>query len=60
MSFFQEFVDYVKADEDIVKERRELCQQCPFLTNSYRCTQCGCFMKIKTTLGPAKCPIGRW
>ena len=60
MSFFSTFKDYVKADPDIVESRIKECSNCPFLGPKFRCSQCGCFMKIKTLLGPAKCPIGKW
>lgn len=60
MSFFQEFIDYVKADEDIVQDRLDICKSCEFLTSKFRCTQCGCFMKLKTKLAPMKCPVGKW
>lgn len=60
MSFFSTFKDYIKADSDIVESRIKECSNCPFLTKKFRCTQCGCFMKVKTLIGPAKCPIGKW
>ena len=25
-----------------------------------KCTKCGCFMKLKSTLKTAKCPVGHW
>ena len=60
MNFFKEFSSYFKADQDVVVNRRNLCDGCEFSTSAYRCTQCGCFMKIKTQLASAKCPIGKW
>ena len=60
MSFLTEFIDYVAVDDDILLERINHCKSCEFITPHFRCTQCGCFMKIKTKLGPAKCPIGKW
>ncbi len=60
MSFFKTFVEYIKADKDIIKYRLDICQKCPFLSNNSRCSQCGCFMKIKTVIGPARCPVGKW
>ena len=52
-------------------ERRwEICKQCPKLlydetkpdTNKKdgRCTECGCFMNVKTHYATAECPIGKW
>ena len=48
-------------DKNIIDERWAECEQCEFLikpTNS--CKKCGCFMKIKTRVSLAKCPIGKW
>jgi hypothetical protein len=60
MSFFDEFKGYMLADNDITKYRVNICKQCEFLTKYTRCEKCGCFMKLKTMLGPSKCPIGKW
>lgn len=49
------------VDDDKAKARLSICEQCPRLTHlTYQCKECGCFMKIKTTLKPARCPIGKW
>ena len=47
-------------NEDILKMRWDLCRGCEFLTESNRCTKCGCFMKIKHKLSMASCPVGKW
>ena len=47
-------------DENVLKKRWDLCSSCEFLTDSNKCTKCGCYMKIKHKLAPAKCPIGKW
>ena len=60
MEFFKKFSNYFKADNDIIINRVNYCSNCPYITPKFRCTQCGCFMKIKTTLAHAKCPIGKW
>ena len=60
MEFFNQFANYFKADNDIIANRVNYCKNCPYITNNFRCTQCGCFMKLKTTLAHAKCPIGKW
>ena len=60
MSFFDEFKEYAFADPDIVASRINLCKNCEFLKKHTRCEKCGCFMKIKTRLSPAKCPIVKW
>lgn len=60
MNFFNEFKQYLWADEDIVNYRINICMQCPFLKKHTRCEKCGCFMKVKTRLGGSKCPEGKW
>lgn len=50
-----------RSDEELVASRLEICNSCTFLNKkTVRCTKCGCFMKLKTTLRQAKCPIGKW
>lgn len=45
-----------KADQ-----RLEICKQCEHLEQqTTRCDKCGCFMKGKTKLPFAKCPIDKW
>ena len=45
--------------EDIINKRWDLCQGCEFLKND-KCEKCGCFMKVKTRIATARCPIGKW
>ena len=47
-------------DEAVIKMRWEICRGCEFLTDSNRCTKCGCFMKSKTKLVTASSPVGKW
>lgn len=50
-----------RADEDIIQQRLEICNSCVFLNKrTVTCKKCGCFMKLKTTLLQAKCPVGKW
>jgi hypothetical protein len=60
MTFFDEFKDYMLADQDIALYRINICKGCEFLKKHTRCEKCGCFMNIKTRLGFTKCPIGKW
>ena len=62
MGQIEEFGQYLKnklLSED-VDHRWALCQACPELTPANRCKKCGCFMKVKTKIKAAKCPIGKW
>lgn len=42
-------------------KRLSICESCEYLDKSiYRCSQCGCFMKSKTQLASASCPLNKW
>lgn len=50
-----------RSDEELIKYRLEICNTCQFFSKRMvKCKKCGCFMKLKTTLKSAKCPIGKW
>jgi hypothetical protein len=49
------------ASEDVATSRFDICKACPELTPiTDQCKKCGCFMKIKTKLEKASCPLGKW
>jgi hypothetical protein len=51
----------VLVTADLAFERFSTCEACPkFDKASTRCSECGCFMKTKTHLASASCPIGNW
>lgn len=46
--------------DDTTREHRwSICQSCPKLLDN-RCTECGCFMKVKVAFVSSKCPIDKW
>jgi len=50
-----------RMPEEISAYRLEICKSCEHYRRlSNTCRKCGCFMKLKTTLEHAKCPIGKW
>jgi len=50
-----------KSSEEVSLYRLEICNGCEFFRKrTNQCKKCGCFMKLKTTLEKAKCPIGKW
>ena len=52
---------FILYDQDIINKRLEICKNCEFLYGSnYRCKKCKCYMKVKTKLSIASCPIGKW
>lgn len=50
-----------RVDEETANKRYKICIECPELIQSTKqCKKCGCFMKVKTKLKGASCPIGKW
>ena len=50
-----------RSTEQLVAYRLEICSSCDFYRKrTNQCKKCGCFMKLKTQLENAKCPIGKW
>ena len=48
-------------DQDIIDRRWAECEKCEFLLKpTNNCKKCGCFMKVKTKVSTASCPIGKW
>jgi len=47
--------------EEEGKIRMEICRSCKyFRAKTGQCTQCGCFMVVKTKLKNLRCPIDKW
>lgn len=50
-----------RVSEEVQKERYDICTECPeFVKLTGQCKQCGCFMKAKTRLAGASCPLNKW
>ena len=50
-----------RSDQELVEYRLSICNECPMLNKRLmKCKQCGCFMKLKSTLRQASCPMGKW
>jgi hypothetical protein len=50
-----------RSDKELIESRLVICNTCPFFNKRLmKCKKCGCFMKLKTTLKQASCPIGKW
>lgn len=49
------------SGEETVKVRLNICNDCDkFIKVTAQCRECGCFMKLKTKMQDAKCPLGKW
>ena len=50
-----------RSQEDEFNRRMGICRECPFfVVRTQQCRKCGCFMKLKTKLERASCPIKKW
>ena len=50
-----------RSDKELIEYRLEICNNCEWLDKRLtRCRQCGCFMKLKSTLRRAECPLHKW
>ncbi len=48
----------LRVDDEIAEERFAICKACPELNSvTHTCKLCGCFMKQKTKLANAFCPM---
>ena len=48
-------------DTNIIDARFSECQSCEhFIKPTSQCKKRGCFMKVKTRIATARCPIGKW
>lgn len=50
----------ILADKDVVSKRIEICKNCRHLTDTNRCTVCGCFVNKKAGIKVEKCPLNLW
>ena len=50
-----------RSPEEEFNRRMDICRSCEFFRpKTETCKKCGCFMKMKTKLSNANCPIGKW
>ena len=48
------------ADEETVKQRREICDGCEVRNKLDICTACGCVLSAKIRLSQSSCPMELW
>lgn len=58
VDFFNPETEYASSDK--ANERMSICENCPELSITNQCKQCGCFMHLKTKLAHATCPLNKW
>jgi hypothetical protein len=49
----------LRPDQEEVDRRSSICNGCEEFTGT-TCKKCGCYMKFKTQLKAAKCPLKKW
>jgi len=50
-----------KISDQEAELRFSICEECESLIKiTNQCKECGCFMKLKTKLQNAVCPLGKW
>lgn len=53
--------EQIIAEKPLWQQRQEICDTCPhFKIPGGICKKCGCFMKVKTKIQTAKCPLDKW
>jgi hypothetical protein len=51
----------INSDQSEIEKRKSICNSCEFfISDSQKCSKCGCNMAIKTYLKASVCPIGKW
>jgi hypothetical protein len=63
-NFISSSVKHIKTGmktvpEEVKKERLDICNSCEYYKEN-RCTQCGCYMNIKTEWAEQECPLKKW
>ena len=58
LDFVNPDTEYASAEE--IQSRMELCEDCEHYLATKQCSQCGCFMPLKTKLLHAECPVNKW
>jgi hypothetical protein len=51
----------INSDQSEIEKRKSICNSCEFfISDSQRCSKCGCNMAVKTYLKASVCPVGKW
>lgn len=57
--FLNPATEYVSKEE--AADRLNICKACPrLIPGLLQCKECGCFMKAKTLIKHATCPLHKW
>jgi hypothetical protein len=48
------------APVEVIARRMKTCEDCDKYLATKQCSECGCFMPLKTRLQHAVCPLNKW
>jgi hypothetical protein len=49
------------CSQDLVEKRINICLSCDkYNPNKDSCSECGCYLSVKTSWAEQKCPLGKW
>jgi hypothetical protein len=48
------------AIQQLAQARFDVCKCCDKLTTTFKCMECGCYMKLKVKLNNSTCPLNKW
>lgn len=50
-----------EASLDLIQKRLDICKECEkYNPEKEKCSECGCYLSIKTSWDEQKCPLGKW
>jgi hypothetical protein len=58
LDFANPDTEYAPVDE--IAHRIKICEGCDKFLKTKQCSECGCFMPLKTRLLHAQCPLDKW
>jgi hypothetical protein len=56
----QPYVPNISVPQEQRETRIDICQSCDKLTEKKFCSECNCFMPLKTWINVATCPLEKW
>lgn len=64
MSWFKHFNDVIfdgdKAEDQLTKNRIDVCVNCNSLSEKLVCLECKCWAPLKVRFKSTKCPLNKW
>lgn len=48
------------APDSVIEMRKSICDSCDKLNAERRCSECGCYVDVKTKWASEECPLKKW